>query len=99
MSTLAPATSTSPSTCASDSPRSRTCVSPVARGLPLRGGRSKSPAMVRGAGALPREVLTDEHDDLGVGAGGRAVHVAGGDDLRGGDLQRARDVARLGLVA
>src|SRR2546423_8777799 len=41
MSTKAPATSTSPSTSATDSPRSRTCVTPCSRGLALRAGRSR----------------------------------------------------------
>src|SRR4051794_16964957 len=100
MSTLSPATSTSPSTCASDRPRSRTWVRPVARGLPLRGGRSKSPAMEREAGGLLGEVLPDEHDDLGVGARDVALDLRDRDDLRGRQLQAAGDVTRLaGLAA
>src|SRR3954468_20071031 len=100
MSTLSPATSTSPSTWASDRPRSSTCVSPVVRGLPLRGGRSNSPAMTKATLApLVRGVLPDDDHDLGVRPGRRLVVVVQRDDLGRGDPDRARAHARLRGVA
>src|SRR3954451_22673229 len=92
MSTLAPATSTSPSTWASESPRSRTWVRPVVRGLPLRGGGWRTPAT-----PLMGEILADEDHDLRP-AGGRRVHLVDRDDLLGADLpgHRARGVLLTG---
>src|SRR4051794_29828366 len=92
ISTLSPATSTSPSTWASERPRSRTCVSPVVRGLPLRGGRSRKPAT-----PLLREVRADDDHDLGPRAGRRGVDLVDRDHLLGADLPGHR--LRLLLLA
>src|SRR3954453_6687807 len=93
MSTKLPATSTMPSTWATERPRSRTWVMPRSRGLELRDGRSSGEmVLLRLVGAHR------DHDVRGIACHGPGARVDRRDLVRR-DADDARDVESLAAVA